>query len=62
LKSAEERKAAFEAAGIDITKNITLSWQGGVAATVAYGALRDIASGKLSVYDGAWSQFSAAMK
>jgi len=62
LKSAEERKAAFEAAGIDITKNITLSCQGGVAATVAYGALRDIASGNLSVYDGSWSQFSAAMK
>jgi len=62
MKSKDERKAAFEAAGFDITKNITVGCMSGVTATIVYGALRDIASGNLSVYDGSWSQFSAAMK
>ena len=58
MKSAEERKACFEAAGIDLEKDITLSCMGGVAATVVYGSLKDIAKGKLSVYDGSWAEYS----
>jgi thiosulfate/3-mercaptopyruvate sulfurtransferase len=39
MKTAEERKAVFAEAGIDLSKNITLSCQGGVAATVVYHGL-----------------------
>ena len=60
LKSADERRAAFQEAGVDISKDITLTCMGGVAATVAYGALKDIATGNIAVYDGSWSEFSKA--
>ena len=60
FKSAEERKAAFEAAGVDLSKDITLTCMSGIAATVLYGALKDISTGNLSVYDGSWSEFSQA--
>ena len=39
LKTADERKALFVEAGIDLSKPITLSCQGGVAATVVYNSL-----------------------
>ena len=58
LKSAEERKAAFEAAGVDLNKPIALTCMSGVAATVLYASLQDIATSDTSVYDGSWSQFS----
>ena len=58
LKSADERKAAFESAGVDLEKDIACSCMGGVAATVTYAALKDIAKGKLSVYDVSWSEYS----
>ena len=58
LKSAEEMKAAYEAAGINITKDITVSCAGVIAATVLYGSLKDIATGKLAVYDGSWAEYS----
>jgi thiosulfate/3-mercaptopyruvate sulfurtransferase len=58
LKSAEDRKAAFEGAGIDLSKPITTSCQGGVAAAVVFASLNDISSGQLSVYDGSWAEYS----
>ena len=58
MKSADERKAFFEAAGVDLEKDITLTCTGGVSATVLYASLKDIAKGKLSVYDGSWTEFS----
>ena len=58
LKSAQDRKAAFEAAGVDLSKPISLSCQGGVAATVVFASLQDISTAPLSVYDGSWSQYS----
>lgn len=61
MKSAEERKAVFAEAGIDLSKNITLSCQGGVAATVGYHSLTDIANGNLAVYDGSWAEYSKHM-
>jgi 3-mercaptopyruvate sulfurtransferase SseA len=39
MKTAEERKAIFAEAGIDLSKDITLSCGGGVAATVVYSSL-----------------------
>ena len=61
LKTADERKAAFADAGIDLSKNITLSCQGGVAATVVFNGVSDIATGKVAVYDGSWSEYSKNM-
>ena len=58
LKSAEERKAAFEAAGIDLSKPIATSCMGGVAATVLFASLQDICPVETSVYDGSWAQYS----
>lgn len=58
IKSAAERKAVFAGAGIDLSKDITLSCAGGVAATVVYGAVSDIATGKVAVYDGSWAEYS----
>jgi thiosulfate/3-mercaptopyruvate sulfurtransferase len=58
LKSAEERKAIFTGAGVDLGKPITLSCQGGVAATVVFNSLQDISDGPLAVYDGSWAEYS----
>ena len=57
LKAPLERKAIFEGAGIDLSKDITLSCQSGIAASFLYGSLKDISQGRLSVYDGSWSEF-----
>ena len=62
LKSQADRKAEFEGAGIDLSKDIACTCMAGVAAAVLYGGLKDIATGKLSMYDGSWAQFSAAKK
>ena len=59
LKSADERRKLCEDAGVDLEKDITLSCQGGIAATVAFASLKDIAKGKLSMYDGSWSEFNS---
>ena len=58
LNSVDDRKAVFAEAGIDLSKDIILSCQGGVAATVAYNGLKDIAQANLSVYDGSWAEYS----
>lgn len=55
LKDQQERKAAFEGAGVDLSKDIAVSCMAGVAATVLYGGLKDISTGNLSMYDGSWS-------
>ena len=57
MKAPLERKAIFEEAGIDLSKDIALSCQSGIAASFSYGALKDICTGRLSVYDGSWSEF-----
>ena len=61
LKTADERKAVFAEAGIDLSKDITLSCGGGIAATVVYNSLSDIATGKIAVYDGSWAEYSKNM-
>lgn len=59
LKSADEVRQAAEAANIDLSKPIVLSCQAGVAATVVYAALSNVASGQLAVYDGSYSEYSS---
>ena len=58
LKPVDVRKAAFESAGVDLSKNITLSCNTGVQASAVWCALRDLATGSVSVYDGSWSEYS----
>ena len=58
MKAPEERKAAYEGAGVDLNRDIVLTCQGAVAASVLYGSLKDITNGNLAVYDGAWNEFS----
>ena len=45
MKTADEIKSVLEEAGVDVTKDISLSCAGGVAATVAFGSLKGIAEG-----------------
>ena len=58
LLTQEERRAAFDKAGVDLSTDITLSCAGGIACTAVYGALKDIATGRLAVYDGSWAEYS----
>ena len=58
MKSAEERKAIFAEAGIDLSKDIALSCGAGIAASVVYSGLQDISQGNLAVYDGSWADYS----
>ena len=58
MKSEEERIMLFEKLEVDLTKDITVYCQTGVTASVLYASLYDIAEGKLSLYDGSWSEFS----
>uniref|UniRef100_A0A7S3IVI9 Rhodanese domain-containing protein n=1 Tax=Strombidium inclinatum TaxID=197538 RepID=A0A7S3IVI9_9SPIT len=62
VKSAEERKAAFAEAGIDLNKDITTTCQAGIVSTVVFLALHDIAQGKLSMYDGSWTEYAQRSK
>ena len=58
LKSSEERAKVLEEAGIDLSMDITLSCKGGIAATVGYASVKDLAKAKLAVYDGSWAEYS----
>lgn len=58
MKTFEERKAVYTEAGIDLSKDITVSCKGGIAATVAFASLKEIAEGKVAVYDGSWAEYS----
>ena len=58
LSGEESRKKTFEEAGIDLSKDIAISCSGGITASVMYGSLRDIATGKVSIYDGSWAEYS----
>ena len=58
LNDKESRKNFFSEAGVDLSKDITVSCSGGVTASVLYGSLKDITTGNLSVYDGSWAEYS----
>ena len=58
LKSPEERAKVLEEAGVDLSNDITLSCKGGIASTVGYAAISELAKGKVAVYDGSWAEYS----
>ena len=54
---ADALKAAFEGAGIDLTKPIVTTCGSGVTAALLALALAEIGHRKVSVYDGSWSEW-----
>jgi thiosulfate/3-mercaptopyruvate sulfurtransferase len=59
LKSADEVRAAFEAAGVDLTKPIVTSCGSGVTAAILSLALEIVGHHHTSLYDGSWSEWGA---
>ncbi|MGV3491431.1 MAG: 3-mercaptopyruvate sulfurtransferase [Devosia sp.] len=57
MKSAEELRAQFEAAGIDLTQPIVTSCGSGVTAVVLKVALERAGAKDVVVYDGSWSEW-----
>lgn len=59
FKSPEALRAAFAAAGIDLTQPLTTSCGSGVTASVLLFALHLIGVDRAALYDGSWSEWSA---
>lgn len=57
LKSPAELKAAFEAAGIDLSKPAITSCGSGITASILAFALEIIGKRDWSVYDGSWAEW-----
>ena len=58
MKTTEERTAAALESGIDLSKPIVVSCQGGVAASCLFAALSDIHKSDLALYDGSYAEYS----
>ena len=59
FKSADEIRAIFSGAGIDLSKPMVFTCGAGVAATVGKHAVELTgATGERAVYDGSWSEYS----
>ena len=59
LKSKEEREKLLRNIGIDLKKDIVTSCQTGVLATLAYAGLKDIAKGRVRVFDGSLTEYNS---
>jgi thiosulfate/3-mercaptopyruvate sulfurtransferase len=57
LKPAEQLRAAFEAAGVDLARPIVTSCGSGVSASVLALALARIGREDVAVYDGSWTEW-----
>tara|TARA_R110002073_G_scaffold22414_6_gene77426 strand:+ start:15655 stop:16506 length:852 start_codon:yes stop_codon:yes gene_type:complete len=57
LKSPDELRAAFEAAGVDLTRPVITSCGSGVTAAVLSLALEILGHRKHALYDGSWSEW-----
>ena len=63
LKNKDELKSIFEGAGVDLTKPMSFTCGGGIMATVGLSAAQKAgATGKVSVYDGSWAEYSQKAK
>lgn len=61
LKSNDEVKAAFAAAGVDTSKPIVFTCGGGVMATLLQVAASNAGITNTTLYDGSWSEYSTKM-
>ncbi len=57
MKSAEETRAVFEAAGVDLAEPIVTTCGSGVTAAVLALALERMGHGEWAVYDGSWAEW-----
>ena len=57
MKSPDECRAVFEAAGVDLTKPIITSCGSGVTAAILALALERMGHHKWSLYDGSWAEW-----
>lgn len=57
LKSTDETRAVFEAAGVDLKKPIITSCGSGVTAAVLALALERLGHNEWALYDGSWSEW-----
>jgi thiosulfate/3-mercaptopyruvate sulfurtransferase len=57
MKSAEELRAAFEGAGVDLGKPIVTSCGSGVSASLLALALARLGREDVAVYDGSWTEW-----
>ena len=59
MKSPEETRAIFEAAGVDLTKPVITTCGSGVTAAILSLALARIGHRKNALYDGSWTEWGA---
>lgn len=59
MKSPDELKAVFEAAGVDLSKPAITTCGSGVTAAVLFLALERIGHRNHSLYDGSWSEWGS---
>ncbi|MEL7091502.1 MAG: 3-mercaptopyruvate sulfurtransferase [Pseudomonadota bacterium] len=60
MKSEDDTRAVFEAAGVDLTKPIITSCGSGVTAAVLALALERMGHDSWSLYDGSWAEWGAS--
>ena len=58
LRSGTDRRKEIESLGISLEKEVCVMGLSGIAASAGYGALKDLSSGRLTIYDGSWAEFS----
>ncbi|MEM8751671.1 MAG: 3-mercaptopyruvate sulfurtransferase [Pseudomonadota bacterium] len=59
MKSVEETKAVFEAAGVDPAKPVITTCGSGVTAAILSLALARIGARRVALYDGSWTEWGA---
>ena len=59
MKSADELRAIFEGAGVDLTKPVATTCGSGITACILTLALHRLGHSRNSVYDGSWVEWGA---
>lgn len=59
MKSPEDTRAIFEAAGVDLSKPVITTCGSGISAAILNLALARLGHGRNALYDGSWSEWGA---